>query len=98
MRFLSTTLDGVWLIEFEPIADDRGSFMRLYCAEAFAEHGLNTAWPQWNLSRNRRRGTLRGMHYQADPHGETKLVQCVQGRLFDVAVGLLVPVPHEVAP
>ena len=86
MRFVATELEGVWRVEAEPIRDERGGFMRLYCEREFGAHGLNTCWPQWNLSCNTRRGTLRGLHFQVAPSPETKLVQCVRGRIFDVVV------------
>lgn len=88
MKFQTTRLSGVMLIATEAVEDDRGWFARAYCAREFAEHGLNTHWPQCNLSHNRRRGTLRGMHYQEAPHGEIKLVRCLTGRIYDVVVDL----------
>lgn len=88
MRILPTPLSGVRLVEVEAFADDRGLFARTFDKAAFAAAGMATDWPQCNSSWNRRRGTLRGMHLQADPHGEPKLVRCTQGRVFDVAVDL----------
>ena len=88
MRFTETTVPGAWLIELEPIADDRGWFARTFCAEEFAAHGLDPAVAQCNASFNVRGGTLRGMHYQAEPHGEAKLVRCTRGAIFDVLVDL----------
>ena len=81
-------LDGLWVIEPERHEDVRGSFARLFCAESFARHGLPTAFPQCNLSTNARRGTLRGLHYQAPPHPDGKLVRCTRGAVFDVALDL----------
>jgi dTDP-4-dehydrorhamnose 3,5-epimerase len=86
MRFIPTRLPGVWVIEPARILDDRGWFARTFDAAEFETHGLNPAVVQCNASFNVRRGTLRGMHYQADPHGESKLVRCVRGAIFDVAV------------
>jgi dTDP-4-dehydrorhamnose 3,5-epimerase len=86
MKFARTELDGVWIADLEPHADERGSFARTYCAAEFAAHGLHTAWPQANVSRNTRRGTLRGLHFQAEPHPEIKLVRCTAGAIFDVVV------------
>lgn len=86
MRFIDTPLDGAWVIEPEQFADARGWFARTFDAQAFAARGLNPAVVQCNASFNSRRGTLRGMHYQADPHGESKLVRCVRGAIFDVAL------------
>jgi dTDP-4-dehydrorhamnose 3,5-epimerase len=88
VRFAPTPLAGVWLIELEPIADERGWFARTYDEQAFREHGLDPAVVQCNASFNVRRDTLRGLHYQADPHGEPKLVRCATGAIFDVAVDL----------
>jgi dTDP-4-dehydrorhamnose 3,5-epimerase len=81
-------LAGAWVIELEPIEDSRGWFARAFDAEEFAARGLEGAIAQCNASFNRRRDTLRGMHYQAEPHGESKLVRCVRGAVFDVAVDL----------
>ena len=88
MRFLSTRLDGALLIEPEPSFDERGSFMRTFCVDAFAERGLETSFPQHSTSYNRAPGTLRGIHYQRAPHGEVKVVRCLQGAVWDVIVDL----------
>lgn len=88
MRYLETPLPGVWLIESERIEDERGWFARTFDEAEFRERGMNPAVVQCNASFNLSRGTLRGMHYQADPHGESKLVRCVRGAIFDVAVDL----------
>jgi len=88
LEFRSTDLAGVFVVEVTAAADDRGLFARTYDAARFAEFGLPTYWPQSNVSWNRRRGTLRGMHFQADPHPEPKLVRCTHGRVYDVAVDL----------
>jgi dTDP-4-dehydrorhamnose 3,5-epimerase len=88
MRFSQTPLEGVWVIELDLLGDERGWFARTFDAEEFESRGLNPAVVQCNASFNARRGTLRGMHYQADPHGESKLVRCVRGSIFDVAVDL----------
>jgi dTDP-4-dehydrorhamnose 3,5-epimerase len=88
LRFVETSLPGVYLIEQERHADERGWFARTWCAEEVAAHGLESRLVQCNASFNRRRGTLRGMHYQAPPFAEVKLVRCVRGALFDVAVDL----------
>jgi dTDP-4-dehydrorhamnose 3,5-epimerase len=95
MRFRETTLSGVWLIEPEPVADERGHFARAWCASELEAHGLEGAFVQSSVSYNRRRGTLRGLHYQAAPHGEAKLVRCVQGAIFDVAADLRAGSPTE---
>jgi dTDP-4-dehydrorhamnose 3,5-epimerase len=88
MKFTKTRLSDAWLIALEPRADERGFFARTFCAEEFAAHGLATAFPQTNHSRNRRAGTLRGMHFQRAPHGEVKLVRVVRGAIHDVIVDL----------
>lgn len=88
MIFNETELKGVFVIELQAHADERGMFARTFCERELAEHGLVTHFPQCNLSRNTRRGTLRGMHYQAAPHGEVKLVRCVRGAIFDVVIDL----------
>lgn len=84
MRFIPTPLSGAYLVEPEPHDDERGCFARTWCLDEFAERGLNTAWIQCNVSYNRRAGTLRGLHYQADPRPEIKLVRCTRGAAFDV--------------
>ena len=88
MRFVETPLPGAWVIELEEIEDERGWFARTFDAGQFRERGLNPDVVQCNASFNHCAGTLRGMHYQADPHGESKLVRCVRGAIFDVAVDL----------
>lgn len=88
MNLSETPLAGVWVVEPERIGDERGWFARTFDAEVFAAHGLDTTVVQANASFNARRGTLRGMHLQSDPHGEPKLVRCVRGAVYDVAVDL----------
>lgn len=88
MKFLPTELSGAWLIEPELISDERGSFARTWCAREFEERGLNPRLVQCNISTNRRRGTVRGMHYQREPHAEAKLVRCTRGAIYDVIVDL----------
>lgn len=88
MTFRETRLPGVWEIDPEPLVDARGWFGRVFDEREFREHGLEPRVVQASVSFNHRRGTLRGMHYQADPHGEPKLVRCTQGAVFDVAVDL----------
>jgi dTDP-4-dehydrorhamnose 3,5-epimerase len=84
MNFLPTLLPGVWLIELDLREDERGFFARTYCEREFAERGLNTRWPQVNLTCTLRRGMIRGLHYQADPKPEIKLIRCSAGAIFDV--------------
>ncbi|MFN3523819.1 MAG: dTDP-4-dehydrorhamnose 3,5-epimerase [Phenylobacterium sp.] len=88
MRFSPTLIAGVTVVDVEPHADDRGHFARLHCPDEFAAAGSPFAPVQTSLSHNRLAGTLRGLHYQAAPHAETKLVRAVRGRIFDVAVDL----------
>ena len=88
MRFHTTALPGAWLIEPELREDERGYFARTWCRQEFADHGITCDWVQCNVSYNRRRGTLRGLHFQAEPQPETKLVRCPRGAAFDVIVDL----------
>ena len=88
MRFVPTALAGACVIEQERHADERGFFARIWCAQEFAQHGLEPALAQCSVSFNHRRGTLRGLHYQAPPFAEVKLVRCTRGALYDVAVDL----------
>ena len=88
MEFLSTPLADAVLIRPRRIADARGSFTRVFCAETFRKEGLVAEFVQMNHSSNRQRGTLRGMHYQAAPHGEVKLVRVVAGAIHDVIIDL----------
>ncbi|MEM7409544.1 MAG: dTDP-4-dehydrorhamnose 3,5-epimerase [Myxococcota bacterium] len=88
MRFVELSLPGAFRVELEPIEDDRGSFARTFCAEEFAAKGLFDRIAQCNVSHNRKRGTLRGLHYQREPHAEAKLVSVTQGAIFDVLVDL----------
>lgn len=88
MLFQETALSGAFAIELERRLDDRGFFARTFCEREFAEHGLPVRFPQCNLSRNDREGTLRGMHYDAPPSHESKLVRCVAGAIYDVIIDL----------
>ena len=88
MQFIESRLRGAFLVQAEPIQDDRGYFARTYCEREMAQRGLCSRFVQRNLSHNRRRGTLRGMHFQRVPFAEAKLVTCVRGSLHDVIVDL----------
>ena len=88
MRFAPTPLGGAYVIELERIEDERGFFARSFCQEEFRKQGLKPAIAQCNVSWNRRRGTLRGLHYQAAPHEEAKVVRCSRGAIWDVIVDL----------
>jgi dTDP-4-dehydrorhamnose 3,5-epimerase len=93
MRFHETKLPGVFEIELEPNFDERGFFARCWCKKEFQSQGLNSRLVQCNVSFNVRKGTLRGMHYQATPYEETKIVRCTQGAIYDVVVDLRPQVP-----
>lgn len=86
--FHTTPLDGVFRVERKPINDGRGFFSRLYCAQEFAAIGLDKPLAQINHSCSRAKGTVRGLHFQHPPHAETKVISCLAGRIFDVAVDL----------
>jgi dTDP-4-dehydrorhamnose 3,5-epimerase len=88
MRFLETRIDGVWIIEPERHTDSRGTFCRTFCESEFAGAGIPFKVVQVNHSFNPAKHTLRGLHYQVSPYGEPKLVSCLRGRIFDVAVDL----------
>ncbi len=88
MRFFPAGIAGIFVIEPEPIRDDRGFFARTFCIREFAAHGLETQFVQHSLSYNAARGTLRGMHFQREPHGEVKVVTCVKGAIRDVLLDL----------
>ncbi len=88
MIFTETPLKSAYIIELEQIEDERGFFARSWCAREFAELGLNPNLVQCNVSFNKKKGTLRGMHYQASPHEEAKMVRCTKGSLYDVIVDL----------
>jgi dTDP-4-dehydrorhamnose 3,5-epimerase len=92
MIFHETKLRGAYEIHLEPITDERGFFARSWCKKEFAHHGLNSNLTQCNISVTSRKGTLRGMHFQAAPFAETKLVRCTRGRIYDVVLDLR---PHS---
>ncbi len=86
MNFAETPIPGAFLLELEERRDERGHFARTFCARELAAHGLDPHVSQANTSFNERAGTLRGMHYQAHPFGEAKLVRCTRGAIYDVVV------------
>ena len=88
MRFTETKLADVWLVDLERRDDERGFFARSWCREEFASRGLAAQLAQCSFSYNTYAHTLRGMHYQAAPHAETKLVTCVRGAIYDVILDL----------
>lgn len=88
MRFIPTDLEGAFIVELHKIQDERGSFARAFCANEFSSQGLTANLVQANTAVSRHKGTLRGMHYQASPHAEAKLVRCIRGAAFDVMIDL----------
>jgi dTDP-4-dehydrorhamnose 3,5-epimerase len=88
MRFVRTAIPDAWVIEQDRHEDDRGFFARTWCADELAGHGLEARLAQCSVSFNHRRWTLRGLHYQAPPLAEVKIVRCSRGALYDVAVDL----------
>lgn len=88
MKFHPTPLEGACIIELDRLEDERGFFARSFCEREFAAHGLNPRVVQGNVSYNRLKGMLRGLHYQAEPHPEAKSVRCTRGAIWDVIVDL----------
>ena len=88
MIFAETHLKGAYIIEPEKRCDERGFFARSWCEKEFSNHNLNARTVQCNISFNKRKGTLRGMHYQIAPSAETKLIRCTQGAIYDVIIDL----------
>ena len=88
MIFQPTGLTGAYVIAIERLSDERGFFARSFCAREFEDHGLNPSMAQCNISYNRHAGTLRGMHFQASPFEEAKLVRCTRGAIHDVIIDL----------
>jgi len=88
MRVLPTEVQGVFVVELELIEDERGFFAHTWSEREFRERGLHSTFDRSNVSYNALAGTLRGLHYQVEPHGEVKLVRCTRGAIFDVAVDL----------
>lgn len=88
MIFTETKLSGAFVIELEPHADQRGFFARTFCRKEFEAHGINAQVEQCNISFNKRKGTLRGMHFQVAPFAEAKLVRCTSGSIYDVIIDL----------
>jgi dTDP-4-dehydrorhamnose 3,5-epimerase len=88
MIFTETQLKGAFILEPEQFEDERGFFARTWCEREFEQHGLNPRLVQCNISFNKRKGTLRGMHYQSAPYAEAKLVRCTSGAIYDVIIDL----------
>ena len=93
MNFNETDLKGAFLVDLAPHYDERGFFARSWCQREFVDHGLNPALVQCNISYNKLKGTMRGMHLQAPPFAEAKLVRCTRGSIYDVIVDLRVGSP-----
>jgi dTDP-4-dehydrorhamnose 3,5-epimerase len=88
MEFIETSLKGAYIVELQLLEDERGFFARSYCRDEFAGLLLAPCLTQCNVSLNKRRGTIRGMHYQAEPYPEAKLVRCTSGAIYDVIIDL----------
>ena len=88
MIFSETELPGAFVIDLEKIEDERGFFARAWCQRELRDHGLESRIAQCNMSFNKRKGTLRGMHFQRPPHEEVKLIRCIRGALYDVIIDL----------
>jgi dTDP-4-dehydrorhamnose 3,5-epimerase len=88
MRIKELTLKGVYLIEPELLTDNRGFFTRVFCKTEFEKKGLVTVFPQWSISHNKQKNTIRGMHYQKPPYEEVKIVTCTKGGIYDVLLDL----------
>ncbi len=88
MKFEKTKLEGAYIVDLNLLQDDRGFFSRIFCRKEFEQHGLIPDIMQGNMSWNKTKGTLRGMHYQHDPYQETKFIRCTRGAIYDVIIDL----------
>lgn len=86
MIFHKTNLKDAYIIELNKLKDERGFFARQYCQNEFRDHGIQISIVQANVSYNKLKGTLRGMHFQTEPHGEAKLVRCTKGGIYDAII------------
>jgi dTDP-4-dehydrorhamnose 3,5-epimerase len=93
MKFTETKLKGAFIVEIEKLTDDRGFFGRSWCRKEFEAYGLTSRVVQTNVSFNRKKATLRGMHYQIAPHQESKLIRCTRGAIYDVIIDLRSELP-----
>ena len=93
MIFKETVLKGAFIIEPQKLEDERGFFARIWCKQEFEAHGLNTVVAQCSVSFSKKKGTLRGMHYQSAPFEETKLVRCTRGAIYNVIIDLRMDSP-----
>lgn len=88
MKFTETPVSGAYVVEIEPLEDERGFFARSWCSREWERRGLNSRIAQCNISFNQQKGTLRGLHYQVKPHEEAKLIRCTSGMIYDVILDL----------
>lgn len=88
MEFIRTPFEGLYIIEVNKLTDSRGLFARTFCKKEFSQIGFDKEFVQFNHSENLYKGTIRGMHFQRQPYSEVKLIRCVKGRVYDVAVDL----------
>lgn len=88
MKIEELGLNGVYLITLSPHYDERGYFARTFCKETFKRFGLQTQWIQMSTSYNTNKGQVRGLHYQASPHEETKLIRCIKGSVLDIILDI----------
>jgi dTDP-4-dehydrorhamnose 3,5-epimerase len=88
LKFIETPLASLYVVEIEPRNDDRGFFARSFCVQEFQARGVELTVAQCNISFNEKAGILRGLHFQAKPHEEAKLVRCTRGAIYDVAVDI----------
>ncbi len=88
MEFIASNIEGLYTIQVKKLEDERGLFARTFCKNEFKQIGFNEEFVQFNHSYNKKKGTLRGMHFQYPPYAEAKLIRCVQGAVFDVALDL----------
>ncbi len=88
MKFIETRLKGAYIIKLEKIEDERGFFARSFCKNEFSKYSLKNEIVQCNISYNKKKNTLRGMHFQIRPYAETKIVTCISGAIFDVIIDL----------
>lgn len=88
MNFIETGIEDLYIVELNKIGDERGFFARAWCEKEFSDKNLASRMVQANTSYSKEKGTLRGLHYQVSPHQEAKLMRCIKGSIFDVAVDL----------
>jgi dTDP-4-dehydrorhamnose 3,5-epimerase len=88
MEFIATSINGLYTVQVKKLEDERGLFARTFCKKEFKQIGFDKEFVQFNHSFNRYKGTVRGMHFQQAPYTETKLIRCIQGAVYDVAVDL----------